>query len=41
MPIPQFGHDRDWVETSVLSQSRRDDLERLCERLETVRLLAL
>lgn len=39
--VPQLGDDGDGVQTGVLGKSGGDDLERLGECLEAVRLLAL
>lgn len=36
VPVPQLGHDADWVETCVLCERSRDDFESLGVGLETV-----
>lgn len=36
MPIPQLRHDRNRVQTGVLSESGRDDLESFGKGLEAV-----
>ena len=41
VPIPQFRHNRNRVETCIFGQSGWDDFESLGERLEAVCLLAL
>ena len=40
MTIAELGNDGDGVESSVLGECRRDDLERVGIRLEAVRLHA-
>ena len=41
MSVPEFGDDRDGVETSVLRKRRGDNLEGIRVCLETIRLHAL
>jgi hypothetical protein len=40
MPVSQLGNDSDRVQTGVLGERSRDDLERFSERLETIGLFA-
>lgn len=40
MPVSQLGNDSDRVQTGVLSERSRDDLERFSKRLETIGLFA-